>query len=151
MALVDHPYYHWPMILVWAQKHFMTSLSTKKILTPSFQPTLQKHPSYYPEVWEVAFNGTSGPYLLLFVDYQGTAPPGDAYFWGNELRFTVDDAEDYAAEFDTYDEDNTRYIGRDYTVLPFIFAREKLLIESHPQWMGHSSGENNFVIMEFGE
>lgn len=153
MAFVDTPHYQWVMGYLWGIKHFMVSLRTAEVLTPSHVPTLR---SYYEATehidhWEAVFNGLNGPYMLLGLTFDNIAGGTPKGHWGNRVKITCDGGLAYEHD-DIFDLDLTRYVGRDGEWAPFFFAQDSLLVETQPIWTGtNEPGRINCTIMRFAE
>ena len=145
MAFVDSPHFAWPMSIAWVTKHFLTSLGTLKILTPYLRP--RGYGYHFDEApYEDLFNGNSGPYFLLNLYYEGQ---DDDWFDGNYVKIICDGEEVYESG-QISDSDLRRYVGRDGVWGPLFFAKETMIIQTRPRWVG-SEGTIRTVIMEFAE
>ena len=156
MSFTDQPHYQWVMGYVWGIKHFLSSLGTAEILRPQHRPTQRTYPEADAGIdhWEPVFNGLNGPYMLLSLTFQNLRNPSDyKWYWGNYVKITCDDEVVYESEptGHIWDDDDTRYVGRDGVWAPFFFAKKTMLIESQPRWYNGSSGRIDCVIMRFGE
>jgi len=153
MAFVDTPHYQWVLGYIWGIKHFMVSLRTAEVLTPSHVPRLRDITEAQNNIdhWEAVFNGLNGPYMLLNLTFDNIAYDTPQFHWGNYVKITCDGELVYESPT-VFDEDQTRYVGRDGQWAPFFFAQDSLLIETQPIWTGSNEpGRINCTIMRFAE
>lgn len=154
MAFVDSPHYAWVMGYLWGIKHFMVSLGTVNVFTPSLVPTQRTLYEAENSIdhWEAVFNGLNGPYMLLNLTFDNIASGTPGFHWGNHVQITCDGQVVHETDSRVFDEDLTRYVGRDGEWAPFFFAQNSMLIETQPRWTGiNEPGRINCTIMRFAE
>ena len=147
MSFTDQPHFQWPISTAWMIKHFLTSLGTKRILTPRFKPSSSGY-SEDNAPYQDVFNGQAGPYFLLNLGYEDG--PYTEFFHGNYVKIICDGEVTFETSDGIKDNDDTRYVGRDGQWAPLFWARESMVVQTKPRWATYQ-GYITATIMEFSE
>ena len=139
MAL-PNSYYSWIYQTIWGLKHLLVGTGTRKIFDDVGGTNF--------DTWNVDFDETNGPYLLLHLQWDSTYTN-----YGNVCVITVDGdvvtPEEGQWDGMVLNDPNEVHVGRDGTWQPFLLAARTLQIKSRAKYR-YGGGNYLYTVMRIG-